>query len=151
MFELLNHLHNRTDFDCGNHEINHYLKTMANQHHKKGIAKVHILSNGNCIIGFYTLANLHIENNGQLKGYPKKVPAIVIGRMGVDKNYQGQGYSKQLIAHALTLVKQIAMMSGVAYVIIDAKDDPLADYYQRLGFLPSDEPYRLVMNANKLL
>lgn len=35
-FEYLNAYHNKAVFDCGNDGINHYLKTMANQHHKKG-------------------------------------------------------------------------------------------------------------------
>lgn len=148
-FETLDNHHHKKNFDCGDIEINCYLQTMANQHHKKGVAKVHILTDGtSTIIGFYTLTSTSIELN--LKGYPRYTPAIIIGRMGVDKQYQGQGISKLLLSHALQTIKKISLAVGVMITIIDAKDEGLAQYYQKFGFLPTQQPLRLILNINTI-
>lgn len=81
-FELLGKHHDRHAFDCGNDHINQYLKTMTNQHHQKGSAKVHVLADGKAIVRFYTLTNISIQLD--LKGYPPSTPAVIIGRIGVD-------------------------------------------------------------------
>lgn len=147
-FELLGKHHNRAEFDCGQDEINRYLWTMANQHHKKGVARVHILADGKTIMGFYTLANISIELD--LKGYPHSTPAIMIGRIGVDNRYQGQGYSKVLLSHAIQSIKHISTITGVMVVVIDAKDERLAQYYKQFGFVPTANPLRLILNVHQI-
>lgn len=101
MFEPLDKHHNRTAFDCGQDDINRYLQTMASQHHKKGVARLHVLADGKTIMGFYTLANISIELD--LKDYPRSTPAIMMGRMGVDNHHQGQGRSKVLPSYTHTV------------------------------------------------
>lgn len=150
-FEYLNAHHNKAVFDCGNDEINHYLKTMANQHHKRGVARVHILVEETNIIGFVTLTSTMIDNSNLfIKRCPKQIPAILIGRIGVDKTYQGQGFSKLLLSHALKKIKSISLDSGIMFAIIDAKNDSLANYYQQYGFILTDTPNRLIYDISKL-
>lgn len=62
MFEILNKTHDKASFDCGNEPMNAYLKTMANQHAKKGMSVTHILADNGTIKAFYTLSNMHINN-----------------------------------------------------------------------------------------
>lgn len=143
--------HDRQNFDCGQDEINEYLKNFANQHTKKNIAKIHSLideNNPSQIIGFYSLSNTELIM--KIKGYPNKIPAILIGKIGVDKRFQGQGFSKILLSHALNKIKELSLDTGIAFVIIDAKTDELANYYQRFGFLPTDIPYRLIMATDTI-
>lgn len=138
-FERFDAKYDRTNFDCGHQAINHYLWNMANQHHKKGISKTHLLVDGDEILGFYTLSNMSIDNQtGFIKGYPRQIPAILIGRMGVSVKYQGQGLSKTLLSHAINKVQALSLDTGIAFVMIDAKTDELSQYYQRLGFKSID-------------
>lgn len=148
VFERLNKSHDKESFDCNHHDINIYLKTIANQHIKKNIAQTHVLIDNNkpsTIIGFYTLSAIDVELS--LKGYPNKIPAMLIGRIGVDKFYQGQGFSKILLSHALNKIKILSLDAGIAFAIIDAKDDDLANYYKRLGFITTSMPLRLAMET----
>lgn len=150
-FEYLNAHHNKSAFDCGNDDINHYLKTMASQHHKRGVARVHILADETTIIGFFTLTNTMMDNSNLLiKRCPKQIPAILIGRIGVDKTYQGQGFSKLLLSNALKKIKSMSLDSGIMFAIVDAKNDGLANYYQQYGFVPTDMPNRLIYDIGKL-
>lgn len=137
MFEPLSQSHDKTNFDCGNEPINQYLKTMASQHAKKGIAKVYALAKNGQVLAFYTLNSTELNNeNKAIKGYPAKIPAVLIGRIGVDNTAKGQKLSSIALAHALQTAKQASDLIGITFVVIDAKTDELAHYYQKLGFVP---------------
>ena len=88
-FELLAKHHNKHAFSCGDDDIDQYLKQMASQHIKKQLAKVYVLADGETIIGFYSLTVMTLILD--LKGYPKHIPAVLIGRVGVYTTQQGQG------------------------------------------------------------
>lgn len=142
----LNKQHDKQSFDCGNASINHYLQHLASQHCKKGIAQVHTLADGETIQAFYTLSAISLDNTqGAIKGYPKQIPAVLIGRLGVAISEQGKGLANQLISHAMHQAKSIRTMAGVAFVAIDAKTETLAEYYAKLGFI------RLVSNPLRLV
>lgn len=149
MFELLNNNHNRTAFDCGNMKINQYLQTMASQHHKKGIASIHVMANGEQIKAFFTLSAISLDNtNNAIRGYPKQIPAILIGRLGVDVAYQGQQLGDLLLSEALQYAKDVKQLAGVAFLIIDAKNENLASYYQKKGFYRLPNSLRLFYPVN---
>lgn len=74
---------------------------------------------------------------------------ILIGRIGIDKQYQGQGLAKMIFAHAFMGVKKFTEFSGMAFIVIDAKTDELNLFYQRMGFMPFDKN-RLIFPINKL-
>lgn len=149
MFEPLDKHHDRTAFDCGQDDINRYLQTMASQHHKKGMTRVHVLADDSVIKAFYTLSNAHFDNTA-IKGYPKQIPIVIIGRIGVSKNYQGQGLSKHAIKNALERIKSVSIQSGVVFAMIDAKDEQLAQYYERLGFIRINGGLKLVYLVSQI-
>lgn len=122
---------------------------MASQHARKDISVTHILADGCVIKAFYTLSNAHFDNDG-FKNYPRQIPIVIIGRIGVDKRYQNQGLSKQIIKHALQTIKQISQLSGTAFAILDAKDEYLAQYYERLGFIRINGGLKLAYPVNQI-
>ena len=151
MFEILNKTHDRQSFDCGNEPMNAYPKTMANQHAKKGISVTHILADNHTIKAFYTLSNTHINNDERkLAGYPSEVPAVLIGRIGVNKTYQGQGLLRATLKDAVKNVIQLAKISGIAFVVVDAKTDRLTQFYQSFGFMVLTGN-RLIFPVNRIL
>ncbi|TNG95459.1 GNAT family N-acetyltransferase [Pasteurellaceae bacterium USgator11] len=150
-FELLSSQHDRSSFDCGNVEINQFLITQANQQAKKGISKTHVLVSLEApavIIGFYSLSSLSLSLS--LKGFPKIIPAMLIGKLGVDVRFQKQGFSKVLLAQALKKIKQYAQEIGIAFVVIDAKDEKLSLFYQQFGFETTTVPLRLILPVSKI-
>lgn len=151
-FELLDKHHNRKGFDCGNQAINDYFHKMANQHAKKGIARTHLLLNGQVIVGFYTLSNTIIENmDKEISSYPNKIPAILIGRIGVDLSYQGKGMSELLLSHAIGKIKKLSFETGIAFIVIEAKTYKLAEYYQGFGFeVFPNNPLKLFLAVNEI-
>lgn len=97
--ELLNTAHNRTDFDCGNDELNTYLKQIARQHNDKGLSRTFVLIDDNqpdFILGFFTLAICEIDKHifplSMAKKYPKYIPAAKLARLAISKNKVMENY-----------------------------------------------------------
>lgn len=73
----------------------------------------------------------------------------MIGRIGIDKQYQGQGLLKLIFSHAFMGISKFSKFSGMAFIVIDPKTKELNQYYQSLGFIPLTEN-RLIFPINKL-
>ena len=98
--------------------------------------------------GYYTLSATGVKLTEfpadiarKLPRYPL-VPAILLGRLAVDQNYQGRGYSRFLLADALFRAVRCEIASFA--IVVDAKDQAARRFYERESFLPfPDQPLRL--------
>ncbi|MGO8954522.1 MAG: GNAT family N-acetyltransferase [Rhodomicrobium sp.] len=136
--------HRRSAFTSGAEPLDRYFWSQASQDARKHIAApfVLVLSDGT-IAGYYTLSStavklgeLPAEIVRRLPRYPQ-VPATLLGRLAVDKRFQGRGYGRFLLADALfrALRSEIASFA----VIVEAKDDAARRFYERESFLPFPE------------
>lgn len=81
----------------------------------------------------------------KLPRYPL-VPATLIGRLAVDRRYQGKGYGELLLVDALKRSLLSTEQIGSAVVIVDAKDDKAKAFYEHFQFMPLvDHSYRLFL------
>ena len=76
--------HDRAEFDCGNDEINEYLRRTARQHLDKGMSRSFVIIDDDSptkIIGYYTLAacDIHVEKlpEGAYLATLQDVPGLV--------------------------------------------------------------------------
>lgn len=70
------------------------------------------------------------------------IPVARVGRLAVDKEYQGQGLSGALLFDAIMRATQTAI--GVYAVIVDAKDRQAADFYEHFSFIPFSKSSRIL-------
>jgi GNAT superfamily N-acetyltransferase len=141
--------HNRADFDCGVQELNRYLQQFANQDQRRGLAKTYVLVDGEQILGYYSLAAHCVTRENlppelRIGGY-KELPFLLLGRLAVDKRLQGKGYGDAMMYHVFKTTKNIAERVGILGMIVDAKDEKAAAFYQRFGFR------RIEGNKNRLV
>jgi GNAT superfamily N-acetyltransferase len=150
MIELLNKKHNRNNFGCGKERLNNYLKTRAGQDIKRKLSACFVLSEKetNNIKGYYTLSN----NSISLSSFPEKIqkklpksytsiPTTLLGRLAIDKNYQGKGIGKILLIDALKRSYEISREVGSFAVVVDPIDEEAERFYKRYDFikLPDSE------------
>lgn len=98
--------------------------------------------------GYYTLsatavklADLPDQTVRRLPRYPL-VPATLLGRLAVDRRFQGNGYGRFLLADALYRVARNEIASFA--VIVDAKDEAARRFYERESFVPfADQSMKL--------
>ena len=89
--------------------------------------------------GFYTLSNASIERDliggGWLKrNAPAQVPVILLGVLGVDARYHGEGLGKMLLNDASRRAVAIADSLGAKALVVDPVDEGARAFYARFGF-----------------
>ena len=142
--------HDRGDFDCGVDALNLYLRQYANQDQKRSLTRVYVLSTGATVIGYYSLSSHSVPRDNlphgiKMGGYGD-IPFLLLGRLAVDKHYQGQGYGDALIMDAFRRTRDVAQQVGVFGMIVEAKDDMAARFYEGFGFKRlSSSAQRLVL------
>lgn len=62
---------------------------------------------------------------------------MVIGRLAVDKEYQGLGIGKGLLRDAVMRTVQAADIAGIRAILIHAKTEAAKRFYERFGFMAS--------------
>lgn len=126
-------------FDCGDENLNKYLKTHAQLNDQNNLSKTFICCDNDEVVGFITLCNSQIEFQEMPKSYKQAmprypVPAVKIARLAVDNKYKGQGYGKALLQFAFKKIIQVSVSTGVKLVVVDAKEDSKS-FYQKFGFI----------------
>lgn len=138
-FELLEpKKHDRKSFDCGDFALNLYLQRYANQDQRRGLSRVYVLAENQQIIGYYSISADSVFTDDLpdqvLLGAYQQVPFLLLGRLAVDKTFQGQGYGDALIMHAFKTTAEAAEKIGIFGMIVDAKNEQAVCFYEKFGF-----------------
>ena len=142
------------DFDCGEPSIDEWLWRWARAS-DGDTARTHVvLDQDRHVVAYCALSAAaipHAEATAKLRrNRPDPIPAILIGRLGVTRAWQGRGLAADLIGYAMRQIAAVSESVGVAYVIVQPLDSRLRGFYDRLGFRafgPGDMPPMLVPAA----
>jgi GNAT superfamily N-acetyltransferase len=153
LFETLSKTHDRERFDCGVPELNFFLRHNARQQQKTGVSRTFVLVDRDAgapkrISGFFTLVAAQLDSalldEAQSKRLPNNAPCVLLARLAVEKNQQGRGLRQSLLAEAILRTVSVSEEIGVSGMLVEAKDDAAAAFYQKYGFVPySSNPLRL--------
>ncbi len=144
--ELDGTLHDRPSFDCGEPELNEFIKTRAAKHMAAGISRTLLLPavtpqpNGKfSICSFYTIAAGSIKRQSLPRGLAKKlpqypVPVFLLAQLAVDAAFQSQGLGKITLIKALEHLWSVNSQMRAYAVIVDCLNDKAEHFYQKFGF-----------------
>jgi len=151
--EPLGRQHDRAGFSCGQAELDAWFHRRASQDEKRNVARVFVAVDGEGrVAGFYSLgsfalaiADLPEEIARRLPRY-EAIPAALIGRLARDERWRGQGVGDLLLADAIRRILGAGRSVAVFAIVVDAKDDRAAAFYEGYGFrrFPS-RPLRLFL------
>jgi ribosomal protein S18 acetylase RimI-like enzyme len=138
--EVLGASHAREGFACGVDALDAYFARQATQDVRRRASACYVAVDARTgkVAGYYTLAaggvpltDLPEALTKRLPRYPS-VPVARVGRLAVDKAFQGQKLGGALLADAAIR----AMRSEVAVfaLVVDAKDESAASFYSHHGF-----------------
>ncbi len=146
--------HDVKAFDCGNEDLNTFLREIASQRQRKFISKTFVLVDDdapNEVMGFYTLAVRRMTPRTELpqamaKRLPHEVPGLSLARLAVSDALKGRHHGEYLLYHALNKAASAADEIGGFALFVDAKDAKGADFYKHYGFVPfPDDPLILFL------
>ena len=136
--EPLGDQHERSSFRCGEDALDRYVQTQVTQDIRRHIANCFVAVEASTIAAYYTisaasipLVDLPPDETKRLPRYPT-VPAIRIGRLAVDRRFQGRGLGAALLADAS--VRALKADAAAFTLLVDAKNDSAVAFYERFGF-----------------
>ncbi len=149
--EALNPSHNRRRFSCGDPQLDDYLQHFARQHAASNVSRTYVASQGEAILGYYSLAMSAIAKaqlpEQYLARFPNfPLPVARLARLAVDTRFQRRGLGELLLADALYRCRchHLAGEIGMVGIIVDAKHEKAKAYYQHFEFGPlPDSPLTL--------
>lgn len=158
--ELLAHFANR------HHSLEEYLKCYASQHKDKALSRTWVAVDESAgiaprIAGYFTIAATSVSSDslatvpglGRLPSFP--IPGILLARLAVDTNAQGQGLGRYLLEGALGQALQAEEEVGVRLFVTDAIDKEAVMFYKHFGFqaisASGDYPRKMVMDLLPIL
>lgn len=159
--------HRKQCFNCGEPELDAYLKELAGQHTKKNVSRTYVAvadEEPGRILGFYSLsmaqvsyAELPEEVQRKLpRNYP--IPAARLARLAVERSAQGMGIGAGLLMNALVRCVSISQEVGATGVIVDANPstgsghEKAQAFYQKYGFISlANNPLTLFIPIQAIL
>ena len=106
-----------------------------------GASRTYVVCIDNTVVGFDCLATGAVVRDDAPKpmqrNMPDPIPVMVLGRLAVDRRYQGQGIGKALLRDAMLRVLQAAEIVGVKAILVHAPSDEAKRFYLAHGFLES--------------
>lgn len=146
-FVVLNKsIHDRASFDCGEAELDEFIKDYASRHMEANISTTMVLpasealANGKYpICAFYTITPSSIERENLPKSLREKlpyypVPVFLIAQMAVHSHCKGQGLGKITLIKALEYLWDINKSFKAYAVIVDCINEGVKTFYAKYGF-----------------
>jgi GNAT superfamily N-acetyltransferase len=134
--------HDRTHFDCGKPPLSQWLREQAGQFERKSLARTYVAvrEGQTAVLGYYALSACQVSfeelPSRRSRKLPRRMamPAILLGRLAVDRTVQGLGLGNALLVDALRRVEGTAEEIGVLAVVVDAIDEEARRFYLSRGF-----------------
>src|SRR5690349_22696637 len=129
-------VHDRAGFSCDAPELDRYIREHASQDIKRDVARVFVAVQAGTptVCSYYSLSaasfqrdNLPVDQAKRLPFYP--VPAVLLGRLAVDRSMKGKGLGAHLLMDALYRALLATQTLAVHAMIVDARDDAAAAFY----------------------
>jgi GNAT superfamily N-acetyltransferase len=132
--------HNPSAFDCGHADLNDFIKNDCPGQMQRRVSVTKLALYDGAIVGYITLLadsiTLHADELGD---FPfKQVPALKIGRLGIQQKYKGQRLGTALKKYAVGVAFRMNNELGVGCRFLTVDSDPNAvEFYKKLGFVMS--------------
>ena len=152
--EKLTTAHDLMQFQCGQVELDDWLRRRALQNEESGASRTYVACAGGQVVGYYALAAgavAHAIAPGRVRrNMPNPVPVMVIGRLAIDLRCQGRGIGSALLRDAILRTAQAAEIAGIRAILVHAISESAKRFYERSGFTPSPaDPMTLMISVTQ--
>lgn len=152
--EPLSDGHRIDDFCCGIAALDDWLIRRARNNQKTGASRTYVVAVAGQVAGYYCLASgalaLGDAPGGIRRNMPDPVPMAVLGRLAVDRSWQGQGLGVALLRDALERTQAAGAILGIRGLLVHALTPAAAAFYAYHGFAASPtDPGTLVLSLKR--
>lgn len=131
--------HDRTDFDSGELSLDDWLRRYAGQNRRGDTAATWVVTDaGGRVVAYASLAMTAIDRSAApgpvAKRAPDPVPALLLGRLAVDRRYAGHGVGTALVAHVLATAVELNKKAACRAVVVTALNAEAIRWWEQFGF-----------------
>jgi GNAT superfamily N-acetyltransferase len=130
-----------SQFNCGQPELDDWLKRRALQSEESGASRTYAACIGRQVVGYCALANgaaAHADAPGRVKrNMPNPIPVMAVARLAVDLRFQGRRIGSALLRDAVLRTVQAAEIAGIRAILVHAIDERAKRFYEKSGFATS--------------
>ena len=143
--------HQIDDFACNVDSLNDWLKKRAYQNQLSGASRTYVVLEGKRVVGYYCLASGALELNDAptqvRRNMPNPIPVAILGRLAVDKSFQGKGLGVALLQDAVLRTAQAGGILGIRGLLVHALSIEAKAFYEHHGFVASPtQPMTLILS-----
>ena len=84
-----------------------------------------------------------------MRNAPDQVPAVLLGMLGVDERFKGQGLGAQLLRDAIENSLKVAELAGAKALVVDPTGDTAEAFYARFGFSKLSGTNRMALKLRR--
>ena len=133
--------HDRERFDSGEAALDEWLRRCAGQNRRRDTAATWVIADADDLaIAYASVAMTGIDRSAApeivAKGAPDPVPALLLGRLAVDRRYANLGIGTALTAHVLATAVELNQKVACRAVVVTALNQSARAWWERLGFHP---------------
>jgi len=133
-------LHDVTRFTCASAAQTGWLRHVARQAEVVRTARVYVVTEAGTsrVVGFHALAAGQVAHDNApaalLRGAGRSpVPVILLARLGVDAEAEGQGLGRALVKDAMLRAHRAAASVGARALLIHAESQEAREFYLHLA------------------
>jgi predicted N-acetyltransferase YhbS len=147
--------HDIEAFDSNQPILDEWLRRRALRNEAEGASRTLVTCSGKGVVGYYSLSAasvLHAVATGRTRrNMPDPVPVVLLGRLAVDRSWQGKGLGADLLRDAVIRVLGAADIIGVRAILVHAISESAKTFYERHGFRSSPiEPMSLMITLDEV-
>jgi GNAT superfamily N-acetyltransferase len=136
-------LHDRAGFESGEPMLDQWLRRYAGQNRRRDTAATWVVANPDGVVAAYaSVAMTAIDRSAAppaiVKQAPDPVPALLLGRLAVDRRFVGLGVGTALTAHVLATAVELNEKAACRAVVVTAIHREARAWWERIGFHPFD-------------
>jgi GNAT superfamily N-acetyltransferase len=142
-------------FDSGERSLDEWLVQQATANQAAGFSRTYVVTDDGRVVAFHAVSSFAIWRADAMgrarRRSPLQIPAVLLGRLAVDRRLQGRGLGAALLRHAMELTVVAADAVGIRLLVVNALDEQAAAFYRRFGLEPSPtNPLDLMITVNDL-
>ena len=154
--ELLTEAHDCSNFNSGTAILDEWLKRRALDNLKSAASRSYVIcpTGSTEVIGYYALSMGQIFGHAVVgsmrRNMPPQIPSVILGRLAIDRNWQGKGLGRALLADAVRRSLRAANEVSARLIIVHAISPAAESFYLHHGFtrMPTESP-TLAFDLNK--
>jgi GNAT superfamily N-acetyltransferase len=139
--------HDRSRFACGEPVLDDWLRRYAGQSRRAHTAATWVIVDAEDVVAAYaSIAMTAIDRSAAprrlARQAPDPVPALLLGRLAVDRRHAGRGIGTALVAHVLATAVELNAMAACRAVVVTSLNSEVRRWWEHLGFHrldPNDE------------